>query len=268
MSIIEPRPLAIIPVYLSSEGDPEVLETTVRTLYGTTFNSVEILLVDDCSPLEDTPNILEEMAAKYGAEVYLCEENAGFSSTVNVGLQRALDEERHAILVNADLEFREPGWMERMAFQPNLNGDGYAYVVGALLSFPNGLIQHGGVYFSLLSRGFDHLWKYSPENLKEALIYRTAPVTGALQFIRHECLVDVGLYDERYKMAFEDVQYCIRVFQAGHECVFNPEVRAYHHESFFRGRPNPKVEQWTYESLLLLMQDMKDVSFAGLVPAW
>ena len=268
MSVIEPKPLAIIPTYLASEDDPAVLETTVRTLYGTTFKGVEILLVDDCSPFDDAPAILQQLAAKYGAEVFIKEENTGFSKTVNVGLQRALDEQRHAILVNADLEFRAPGWLEKMAFQENLHSEGYAFVVGALLSFPNGLIQHAGVYFSLLTRSFDHLWKYAPENLEQALVYRTVPVTGALQFIRHECLAEVGIYDPEFSMAFEDVDYCLRVFTSGHECVFSPAVQAYHHESLFRGRGSEKVNEWTRQSLMRLMEKWKAQSFAGLVPTW
>lgn len=265
-----PVPLSVIPTYLARESDVEVLETTVRTLRGTAFDTTEIILVDDCSPLEGTANHLDRIAAKYRADIHIKDENSGFSKTVNIGLQRALDEERDGILVNADLEFRGPGWVQKMRETRNLHRkEGYAWVVGALLSYPNGLVQHGGVYFSLLVRAFDHLWKYAPENLENVCEYRMCPVTGALQFIRHECLATVGLYDEAFSMAFEDVDYCLRVFiDHKQECVFNPYVRAFHHESLFRGRGDEKVNQWTRESLALLMTKWKDQSMAGLVPTW
>ena len=51
------------------------------------------------------------------------------------------------------------------------------------------------------------------------------PVTGAFQYIRPEVLERVGLYDPGFRMACEDVDYDLRVFQAGFECVYEPAVR-------------------------------------------
>ena len=63
------------------------------------------------------------------------------------------------------------------------------------------------------------------------------PVTGAFQYIRPEVLEQVGLYDPGFRMGCEDVDYCLRVFQAGFACVYEPAIRAIHHESLFRSRP-------------------------------
>ena len=50
-------------------------------------------------------------------------------------------------------------------------------------------------------------------------------------------------------MCFEDVDYCLRVFEAGLECIYEPTVRASHHEKFFRGTaPSAKMLEWTRES--------------------
>jgi GT2 family glycosyltransferase len=139
-------------------------------------------------------------------------------------------------------------------------------VVGGLLLYPTGLIQHAGIYFSLLTRTFDHLYKYGPGNLPEALKMRVAPVTGAFQYIRNETLQLIGLYDEKFHMAHEDVDYCIRVFLAGLQCVYNPNVRAYHFEAMFRGRPSPKLEQWQALSWMYFAEKYATQSFSGLVP--
>src|SRR5262249_13733036 len=82
----------------------------------------------------------------------------------------------------------------------------------------------------------------------EALVATRCPVTAALQLIRWETLDAVGLYDEEYRMCFEDVDYCLRVFEAGLEGIYEPSVRAVHREKFFRGKPSPQVKQWTLES--------------------
>lgn len=265
------KPLAIIPTYMRELRDLEMLDACLRTLRGTARDTVDVLIVDDHSPNREMAyRAADELAPRWKADVHLKDENQGFSKTVNIGLQRALDEGRDAILVNADIEFRTPRWAEIMVNQPNLFHTGKAWVVGALLSYPppSCLIQHAGTYFSLLTRNFDHLWRFSPENLPEALAYRCCPVTGALQFIRHECLATVGIYDDGFSMAFEDVDYCIRVLLAEQECVFHPGVRAFHHESVFRGRGDQHINDWTNESLIRLIDKWKHISFAGLVPSW
>ena len=91
-------------------------------------------------------------------------------------------------------------------------------------------------------------------------------MTGALQFIRHSCLETVGIYDEKFSMGWEDVDYCIRTFLEGEACVYNPNVRAFHHEMMFRGRPSEKVRDWQAKSFLYLCVKYERQSFAGLVP--
>ena len=118
--------------------------------------------------------------------------NEGFSKTVNVGLRQALEAGQDAVLVNADVEFIDSGWLDVMRARVG-EDDAPASVVGARLLYPNGLIQHGGIFFSLLHRVFDHRFRYAPADLPEALYAVTAPVTGALQLIRHEALTEVGL---------------------------------------------------------------------------
>ena len=88
-----------------------------------------------------------------------------------------------------------------------------------------------------------HRFQYGPNDLPEALVPCRCPVTAALQLIRHETLETVGIYDEGYRMAFEDVDYCLRVFEAGLECIYEPSVRAFHREKFFRGRPSDTIQR-------------------------
>jgi GT2 family glycosyltransferase len=234
-------PLAIIPSFISTPEDRGLLASTIDSIKETAGDDVEILVVDDGSP---APEGIDGL----GAEVVFKDENTGFSSTVNVGLQRALEEGRNAFLINADIEVLTKNWVE------------------ALLLYPNGLIQHAGIFFSLLTRTFDHLYKFGPWNLPEALEADVRPVTGAFQFIRHETLTNVGLYDETFKLGWEDVDYCLRVLLSGRECIYQPAVRALHHESVFRGRGSEKVSRWQGESYLRLMTKYQDQSFAGLVP--
>lgn len=256
-----PKPLAIIPTFVTQMNDTEVCRTTVRTLRETVGDSCDVLLVDDGSPESDLVNRLRGIAAEWDCELVAKERNEGFAKTVNIGLYRALGEQRDAVLVNADMEFTNDRWLVNMA--ETQDDKGPAPVVGALLLYPHGLIQHAGIFFSLLTREFEHFYRYGPGLLPEAHVPKACPVTGALQYVRHDTLRELGVYDERFFLGFEDVDYCLRVFDSGRQCIYNPEVTAVHHESFFRGRPSRKIADWQARSWLYLAEKWGSSSFNG-----
>lgn len=259
------RALVVIPSYMTEPQDLGTTVAAIESVRKTQGDGVDIQVVDDCSPAEGLVDGLEAECPKLKFDLHRKEENTGFSKTVNIGLRRALQEGRDAILMNADVEITTPGWLNKCRATTD-HEHRKAGVVGALLLFPNGLIQHGGIYFSLVTRTFDHINKYGPGNLPEALEKRTCPVTGAFQFIRHSTLEKVGLYDEKFSMGWEDVDYCIRTFLEGESCVYNPNVRGFHHEMMFRGRPSEKVRDWQAKSFVYLCIKYQTQSFAGLVP--
>lgn len=257
-------PLLIIPTFMREPGDLEITLTTLETIRRTEPEA-DVLLVDDCSPVQALVDALDSHREKLGFDLARKEENSGFSKTVNVGLKAALLNGTDAVLVNADIEFIDPGWLELMVSQRDTQGR-RASVVGGLLLYPMGLIQHAGIFFSFLTRTFDHRYRFAPERLPEANLSTLCPVTGALQFIRHDCLEAVGLYDESFSMAYEDVDYCLRVFEAGRECIYQPRVRAVHHESLFRGRADAKLNEWQTASWMRLMEKHKTTNMARWVP--
>jgi len=266
------EPLAVIPSYLSRPEDLEVLLVCLRTLRATTDTdpafgaNPDVLVVDDGSPVPALVDELEGAKSELEFDLIRKGSNTGFSTTVNVGLRRALQEGRDAVLVNADIEFDTKGWLDVMVAQRTSDDTEAASVVGAKLVYPSGLIQHGGIFFSMLDRAFDHIHKYGPDNLPEAQYARRCPVTGALHLIRHECLVSVGIYDETFKLGWEDVDYCLRVFKSGRECVYQPRARAIHHESMFRGRKNEKLQRWQVESWQRWLEKWGQESMGEFVP--
>ena len=105
------KPLVVIPNYMSEESDMEILGQCVQSIRQTVSNSVDILIVDDCSPQPWLVDVFESRYDRYDFELIRKPENEGFSRTVNVGLARARDEGREAILMNADIVMRTPGWL-------------------------------------------------------------------------------------------------------------------------------------------------------------
>jgi GT2 family glycosyltransferase len=246
--------LAIVPTYLRKVADLEMAQICLRSLKDTAPEA-EILVVDDASPAMDMT--AELVGDEF--EVHWNEENKGFAATVNVGLSRARDEGKDAVLVNSDIEFLDYGWLEKMQEAP-------ADVVGALLLFPHGLIQHAGIYMSVITRQIDHRYRMAPGSLDAAQERCVCPVTGALQLIRNETLKDIGIYDERFRMGYEDVSYCQDAFVGGRTCLYEPAAKAIHHESFFRQRLDKKLADWTEDSRRFLYEKHKGQSFSEFFP--
>jgi GT2 family glycosyltransferase len=240
-------PLCVIPSFLRTEGDLDLLVRCLVSLWSTAPEA-DVIVVDDGSPERSLLVPLAAAIGELGYELIAKDENEGFARTVNIGLRRALEEGRDAVLVNADIEFHEAGWLERMLARTDTQGRPAA-VVGARLLYPNGTIQHAGCFLSVRTRGFWHRCQFGPANLPEAMSPVRCPVTGALQLIRHQTLEQLGLYDEEFRMTYEDIDYCLRVFAAGLDCIYEPTVCAVHHESMFRGRKDAKIEEWESAAL-------------------
>ena len=253
--------LCIVPAFVRSEEELDVLLRCLVSLRSTAPDA-QVLVIDDASPAPELVSALEIVCDELGIACVSNDENSGFSATVNAGLELALHTEQDAVLVNADIEFLERGWLERMRARTDSQGRPAA-VVGARLLYPNGLIQHAGIFLSPLHRDWLHRFQYGPADLPEAQVPTRCPVTAALQLIRYETLEQIGLYDETYKMCFEDLDYCLRVFEAELECIYEPSVRAFHHEKMFRGRnPSERVLEWTRLSTLRMkaLWGFKDLS--------
>jgi GT2 family glycosyltransferase len=258
--------LAVVPIYLRTDEDLDVLLRCLVSLRQTAPQA-DVLVVDDCSPAAKFVDMLELAAGELEIELHRREVNGGFSRAVNVGLRRALEERRDCVLVNADIEFVRPRWLEPMIARTDTTG-APAAVVGARLLYPNGLIQHAGVYYSTLHRFWAHRFNYGPSDLPEALVPCRCPVTGALQFIRHETLEAIGIYDESFRMGHEDVDYCLRVFASGRECIYEPAACAIHAESLFRSRKDKGQTDWERESARTLQEKYATADLSGFRPTY
>jgi GT2 family glycosyltransferase len=93
-------------------------------------------------------------------------------------------------------------------------------------------------------------------------------VTGALQLLRHECLAPVGIDDESFRMGHADVDYCLRVFASGRECVYAPAALATHAESLFRSRTPDGQDTWESESWQTMRAKYAQTDLTPFMPAY
>ncbi|HUB73897.1 MAG TPA: glycosyltransferase [Solirubrobacteraceae bacterium] len=188
-----------------------------------------IVVADDASG----PEHVAALRAIDGVEVLAGEENAGFAANVNRGL-RAAGEDGDVVVLNSDVEAR-PGWLACLQYASRQGED--IGIVGARLLYPDGRIQFAGTARNLgAPEWFDHRYRFKPGDWGPAGLSSPAlAVTGACMYLRRELIERVGLLDERYPMAYEDVDYCLRAWQAGFRVLYFPAASLYHHESVTRG---------------------------------
>lgn len=140
-------------------------------------------------------------------------------------------------LLNNDLEAIHGDWLEEMVSQALRPGIG---CVGAKLYYPDDRIQHAGVILGIGGVAA-HAWQShargaAGQSHRNLLQQNLSAVTAACLMIRREIYLQVGgLEEERLKIAFNDVDFCLKVRAAGYRNLWTPYAELYHHESASRG---------------------------------
>jgi GT2 family glycosyltransferase len=219
-----------VDIVIPSYRDAERVRTLVASIQRTVPRELaRIVVADDASG----PEHLAQLRAIAGIEVVAGEQNMGFAANVNRAL-RVTDPQRDVVLLNSDTEARS-GWLACLQYAASQEDD--VGIVGARLLYPDGRIQFAGTVRNLgAPEWFDHRYRFKPEDWGPAAIAGPAlAVTGACMYIARATLDRVGLFDEDFPMAYEDVDYCLRTWQAGLRVTYFPAASMYHHESVTRG---------------------------------
>jgi len=221
------EPVAIV---IPSYRDAEAVRALVRSIRATTpADRVRIIVADDASG----PEHLAELHAIEGIEIVEGERNAGFAANVNRGL-RAAGDELDVVILNSDVIARRH-WLATLQYSSR-EAD-YVGIVGAKLLYPDGKIQFAGTVRNLgAPQWFDHRYRFKPAGFGPSTIAQPVlAVTGACMYLRRSLIDEIGEFDERYPMAYEDVDYCLRCWQSGHRVTLAPAAVLTHHESITRG---------------------------------
>ena len=139
-------------------------------------------------------------------------------------------------LINNDLTVIDGGWLTEMvghAVRPEIG------CVGAKLYYPDDRLQHAGVILGIGGVAA-HAWQSHPRGAagqahRNLLQQNLSAVTAACLVIRREVFQAVGGFDEKLKVAFNDVDFCLKVRAAGYRNLWTPYAELYHHESASRG---------------------------------
>jgi GT2 family glycosyltransferase/glycosyltransferase involved in cell wall biosynthesis len=226
------RPVDIV---IPSYRDAERVRALARSIAKTVAPGMaRVIVADDASG----PEHVAALRAIDGIDVLVAgERNAGFAANVNRGLRASGGEgepERDVVVLNSDVQAL-PGWLACLQYATHRHAD--VGIVGAQLQYPDGRIQFAGTVRNRdQPQWFDHRYRFKPSDWGPAgRAGPTLAVTGACMYVRRAAIDAIGLLDERYAMAYEDVDWCLRAWQAGFVVLYFPAARLVHHESVTRG---------------------------------
>ncbi|MDG2947544.1 glycosyltransferase [Bisgaard Taxon 10/6] len=242
----EPLVSLIIPTYNGYTVTKQAIDSILTK---TSYKNYEIILVDNNSNDPESLAYFKQIAKHPKITVLRYPYPFNYSAINNFAIKKARG--KVIGLINNDIEVINKEWLTEMvsqAMRPEIG------CVGAMLYYPNDQIQHAGVIIGIGGVA-GHSHKYYPRNhhgyfSRLYLVQNYSAVTAACLLIKKSIFDEVGGLNEKdLTVAFNDVDFCLKVQKAGYRNLWTPYAELYHHESISRGHEdNPeKVARFNKE---------------------
>ena len=225
----------------------------VSILSKTSYAPFEILVVDNGSDQPETLDYLKTLTLDPHIRVIRDNYAFNYSALNNDAVSFAKGEV--LALINDDIEVASAGWLTEMVGHALRPGVG---AVGARLWYPNQTLQHAGMV--LVGGVARHVHKHLPKgeagfNSRAVLTQNFSAVTGACLVVKKALFEQVGgLNDQELAVGFNDVDFCLKLVEAGYRNVWTPHAELIHHESATRGQDNSPEKQRRAEKELRYMR--------------
>ena len=254
-----PEPAPLVSIIIPTRNGHHLISRCIDTLVAKTlYPNYEILVIDNGS---DEPATLDYFRQIESDRIAVLRYDAPFnySAINNHGIHHA----RGSIvaLLNNDLEIIHGEWLDEMvsqAVRPEIG------CVGALLYYPNDTIQHAGVAIGMGGVA-GHLFRDFPRGTdgrcnRARLTQNFSAVTAACLVVRRDVFEKVGGLDESLAVAFNDIDFCLRVRATGLRNLWTPFAELYHHESASRGAEDtPEKHERFRREVEIMLARWKDV---------
>ncbi|TKT77686.1 glycosyltransferase family 2 protein [Aquamicrobium sp. LC103] len=249
-----PEPQPLVSLIIPTRDRVELLKGCVESiLEKTTYSNYEIVIVDNGSVEQSTLAYFKELKSRKNIRVLAYRKKFNYSAINNFAVGKAKGE--IVGLINNDIEVISPDWLTEMvswAAQPDVG------CVGAKLYYANDTIQHAGVILGIGGVA-GHSHKYFPRDhpgyfSRLKVIQNLSAITGACLIVRKKIFEAVeGLNAKDLAVAFNDVDFCLKVHEAGYRNVWTPYAELYHLESISRGaEDNPeKIARFISEATFM-----------------
>ncbi len=226
-----------VSIIIPFKDGKNLLTKCIESILKSTYENFEIIGISNNSKEEDTFKEMKSLK-NIDKRIHFYEYNVEFNySKINNYAVKNYSTGDYIVLLNNDIEILTKDWMEEMLGFAQRDNTG---AIGAKLYYPNNTIQHAGViiglggvaghshkYFTRYDNGYFH---------RLNIIQNFSAVTAAFLMVNKKKFEEInGLNENELKVAFNDVDFCLRLQEKGYLNVFTPYVEAYHYESISRG---------------------------------
>ena len=208
----------------------------------TSYQNYEIVIVENNSKTDEIFAYYRELQEKHGVRIVTWEREFNYSAINNYAVRAAKGDV--LLFLNNDTKIISPDWIEQLLQYAQRDDVG---AVGAKLYYEDDTIQHGGVilgFLGIAGHSFSRLSKEDPGYMGRAMVAQNvSAVTAACLMMKKKLFEELGGFDESLEVAFNDIDLCLKIRQAGKLIVYNPYAELYHLESISRGFEDTKEKQ-------------------------
>jgi GT2 family glycosyltransferase len=236
------RTQPLVSVVIPNKDHPDVLARCVDSLSKASYANYELLIVENGSTDPRTHALYADLKKQPHVRVVEWTKPFNYAAVNNFAAAQANGE--LLLFLNNDIEAIGPDWLEelvKIAVQPGVGA------VGAKLLYADDTIQHAGIVVGMGGvAGHGHLhYPRTAAGHGQRLMFtqNVAAVTGACLLMPRAVFRQIGGFDEGFVLAFNDVDICLQVLQAGYRVVWTPDALLYHLESKTRGPEDTPEKQ-------------------------
>ncbi len=243
---LEIKDKGLVSIIIPSRNKEDYLERCLKSIVDkSTYRDFEIILVDNGSDSPGFFRLVERWKNRDGIRFKYVKDEAEFNFSRVNNLGRAHAEGSYLVLLNNDTEVITPDWLEGLMERAQNPESG---VIGCKLLYPDETIQHAGVIIGLGGAAGHVLVgedRHGPGYFNYVnLLSNYSAVTAACVMVRTSVYDEVGGFDEKFKIEYNDVDFCLKVREAGYHNMYVPHVELFHYESVSRGHPHSTSESY------------------------
>jgi GT2 family glycosyltransferase len=247
----------LVSIIIPTKNRTDLVEQCIQSIIAlSTYKKYEIILVDNRSDdpaffafvenLKNAPDILFTCVT---ADIEF-----NFSALINLGV--AQSKGSYILLLNNDVKVITPDWLELLLFKAR---QAHVGAIGVKLLYPNETIQHAGIVLSA-EKISEHVFVGEKPH---AEVYQNAlnttrnylAITAACLMVSRNKFDEVGGFDEQFVVEYNDIDFCLKLYQAGYYNVYLPKVLLFHYES--ASRRHPHSDKKSYQRHLAETEMMK-----------
>lgn len=244
----------LVSIIIPNKDEVDTLKTCLDSIYNkSTYSNYEIIVIENNSETKEILDYYKTIDGKNNTKVIYWEGEYNFSAINNYGIANSSGE--FIVLLNNDTEIITPDWLEHMIGTCQRKDVG---IVGAKLYYPDDTIQHAGIIIGaggIAGNVFTDVKRDVLGYSGRAIVKQNlSGVTAACLMVKKSVFDEVGGLEEELQVAFNDVDFCLKVRAADYLIVFDPRVELYHYESKSRGIENTSDKMERFESEIDFMK--------------